>query len=136
MRSDAGYSFSPVRRADLPMLRAWLAEPHVRRWWGDPDTEVGMIAEEIGKPESDLNIVAFAGEPFAYVQSWDPHAYGLLADQPAGTRGIDPFIGVPSMIGKGHGATFLRAFAERLFDKGAPRVTIDPDPSNEVAIRA
>jgi aminoglycoside 6'-N-acetyltransferase len=26
-----------MARADLPLIRRWLALPHVRQWWGDPE---------------------------------------------------------------------------------------------------
>ena len=30
------YVFRPMTSADLPLVRRWLAEPHVVQWWGDP----------------------------------------------------------------------------------------------------
>ncbi|MGZ8299120.1 MAG: GNAT family N-acetyltransferase, partial [Rhodoplanes sp.] len=30
------YSFRRMSTADLPLIRRWLAEPHVSAWWGDP----------------------------------------------------------------------------------------------------
>ena len=34
MPSAEVFDFRPVSEADLPLLRDWLAVPHVRRWWG------------------------------------------------------------------------------------------------------
>src|SRR5689334_10687937 len=35
--TDAGaYQFRPVTEADLPLLNAWRARPHVTRWWAAP----------------------------------------------------------------------------------------------------
>ncbi len=59
-----------------------------------------------------------------------------LRPQPAGTRGLDQFIGEPDMLDRGHGSAFIRVFAERLLANGTPRVVIDPDPTNARAIRA
>jgi aminoglycoside 6'-N-acetyltransferase len=56
--------------------------------------------------------------------------------QPEGTRGIDQMIGVPEMVGQGHGSGFIRAFIERLLADTTPRVVTDPDPENARAIRA
>ena len=53
-----------------------------------------------------------------------------------GTLGIDLSIGVPELVGKGHGSAIVRQFTEELFEEGAPRVIIDPDPTNARAIRA
>jgi len=36
----AEYGFPKLTRADYPMLRRWLAEPHIAGWWGDPDTQI------------------------------------------------------------------------------------------------
>jgi aminoglycoside 6'-N-acetyltransferase len=83
-----------------------------------------------------LNVVVLHGQPFAYIQAYDPADYGVLSDQPAGTRGIDQFIGVPEMTGIGHGPRFIAAFSDHLFTAGATRVVTDPDPANKVAIRA
>ena len=30
------YVFRPMTAADLPLIRRWLAVPHVGEWWGDP----------------------------------------------------------------------------------------------------
>jgi aminoglycoside 6'-N-acetyltransferase len=76
--------------------------------------------------------------PIGYQQCWDPHAEPdhPCRDQPAGTRGIDQFIGEPDFLGYGHGSAFIRRFVEQLFAAGAPRVVTDPNPRNARAIRA
>jgi aminoglycoside 6'-N-acetyltransferase len=40
------------------------------------------------------------------------------------------------MIGRGHGSTFIRQFADGLLASGIPRIVTDPDPDNARAIRA
>lgn len=138
MPTDAGdgYSFRRVVRDDLPMLARWLAEPHVSKWWGDPAEQAELIEGDLDVGTMSLWIVSLGDNPFAYVQSWDPHAYGAFLDQPPGTRGVDPFIGPVDMTGAGHGPRFLAAFARRLVAAGATRVIIDPDPENAAAVRA
>ncbi len=136
MISDRPYTFTRVTPQDLPMIRAWLEEPHVRRWWGDPAEQIALIAGDLDEPTMGCYLAAFEGRPFAYVQCWLTHPYSVYLDQPPGTRGIDPFIGVPELVGKGHGASFVGAFARGLLADGASRVIIDPDPRNEQAIRA
>ena len=75
--------------------------------------------------------------PFAYLQCYDLTAWNTgFGPQPAGTRGIDQFIGEPDMLDRGHGSAFIRAFIERLLASGTPRVVTDPDPANARAIRA
>jgi aminoglycoside 6'-N-acetyltransferase len=120
------------------MLRAWLATPEVARWWGDPHEQYALLEEDLRNPLMVMRIVAFDGQPFAYVQDYHVHTWPQphFADLPQGARGIDAFIGVPDMIGQGHGAAFLRARAMQLIAAGASLVAIDPDASNTRARRA
>ena len=85
-----------------------------------------------------MRIVSFRGRPFAYVQDYAAAAWPQphFAHLPAGARAIDAFIGEPDMLGRGHGAAFLRRLAERLVAEGAPIVAIDPDVENLRARRA
>lgn len=133
-----GYAFAPATPDDFPMLARWLEQDHVRRWWGDPDEELAEIARIFGDPSMEALIVSHDGRPFAHQQSWDPALWPdyPLQDQPAGTRGIDQFIGEADMLGHGHGTRFIGAFTRHLLLQGAPRVVIDPDPENLAAIRA
>lgn len=133
-----GYSFRDVTEKDLPMLKAWLAEPHLREWWGDPDEVVAEIREAMASVETEPLIGELDGRPIAYLQWYDPHLEDdhPYQDQPFGTLGIDLSIGPPDFLGKGHGSAMLRALADDLFDEGAPRLIIDPDPANARAIRA
>ncbi|CAN7158447.1 GNAT family N-acetyltransferase [Mesorhizobium caraganae] len=132
------YDFRPVVEKDLPMIAGWLAEPHVAEWWDDPETEIAGIREHIDSISVEPLIVELDGKPIAYLQSYDPHLEDghPYADQPFGTLGIDLSIGVPDLIGKGHGSAIVRQFVEQLFEEGAPRVIIDPHPDNGRAIRA
>jgi aminoglycoside 6'-N-acetyltransferase len=137
--SEPIYDFRAVTEADLPMLAAWLAEPHLAEWWGDdPEATVADIAEAMDGVETEPLIVELDGRPIAYVQSYDPHLEDghPYQDQPFGTLGMDISIGPPGFVGKGHGSAIVRQFTDMLFDEGAPRVVIDPHPDNLRAIRA
>ena len=82
-------------------------------------------------------IVATEMHPFAYLQCYNISAWDSgFGPQPAGTRGLDQFIGEQDMLNRGHGSAFLRDFADRLLADGTPRVVTDPDPANARAIRA
>lgn len=139
MKDRPVYDFRAVTEADLPMLSAWLAEPHVAEWWDEgPDAALAEIVEAMDSVETEPLIVELDGRPIAYVQSYDPHLEDghPYQDQPFGTLGIDITIGIPDLVGKGHGSAIVRQFADMLFEEGAPRVVIDPDPKNLRAIRA
>jgi aminoglycoside 6'-N-acetyltransferase len=132
------YGFRPVTEADLPMIAGWLAEPHVAPWWDDPETEIAAIRDHIDSVEVEPLIVELDGRPIAYLQSYDPHMEDdhPYADQPFGTLGLDLSVGVPELVGIGHGPAIVRQFVGLLFAEGAPRVVVDPHPGNGRAIRA
>lgn len=132
------YTFRPMTAADMPMARRWLETPEVRRWWGSPGEQASLLEEDLDDPRMAMWIVSHQGRPFAYIQDYDPSAWGLhhLADLPPGSRGIDQFIGEPDMLGRGHGSAFIRAHVDRLLAAGTPAVGTDPDPANARAIRA
>ncbi len=137
-RVERRYVFRDVGEADLAMLGRWLAEPHVRRWWGDPSESVAEVREAIDDPSTRPMIVEFGGEPIAYLQHYDPHMEEdhPYRDQPWGTLGLDLSIGPSEKLGIGHGSAVLREYAGRLLEAGAPRLIIDPHPENGRAIRA
>jgi aminoglycoside 6'-N-acetyltransferase len=132
------YGFRPVSEADLAMIAEWLAEPHVAKWWGDVDTEIASIREHLDSISVEPLVVELDGRPIGYIQSYDPHLEydHPYQDQPFGALGIDLSIGIPELVGIGHGSAIVRQFVDELFAEGAPRVIIDPDPANARAIRA
>lgn len=132
------YGFRPATEADLPMLRGWLQTPEAQAWWGDLEEEMATLAADLQEPGMRLWIVSLADTPFAFLQDYAPHAWPdhPYRDLPAGTRGIDQTIGLPALIGRGHGSAFIRQHVLRLFAEGAPCVVTDPHPGNARAIRA
>ena len=130
--ATSDYRFIQVTSADLPLLRNWLSDSEVRRWWGDPDEEIALIAGDLENSSIALNIVWFGAKPFAYIQDYDVHASPEKHRHhlPEGTRSIDVFVGEADMRGKGHGPKFLRLRAMDLKQSGAPVVVIDPLVAN------
>ena len=43
-----GIAFRPLQDADLPMLTAWLAEPHVRRFYQKQPVTLADVTREYG----------------------------------------------------------------------------------------
>lgn len=132
------YVFRPMTKADLPLVRRWLAEPHVMHWWGDTHEQFELVSGDLEVEAMDQFIVSAGDRPFGYLQCYDPDVWpdNGLGSHPSGTRGIDQFIGEPDMVDHGHGSASIRAFIYRLLGSGAPRVITDPDPANARAIRA
>jgi len=131
------YVFRPMVPGDLPLIRRWLALPHVREWWGNPDEQYMLVSGDLDEPAMDQHIVSIAGTPLAYLQCYDLTAWNSgFGTHPQGTRGIDLFIGEPDMIERGHGSAFIRRFVDDRLQQGAPRIVTDPDPANGRAVRA
>ncbi|UQR63739.1 acetyltransferase [Bradyrhizobium sp. C-145] len=131
------YIFRPMTAADLPLIRRWLGEPHVREWWGDPDEQFSLVSGDLDEPAMNQFIVLAGNRPFGYLQCYRLTAWNTgFGPQPEGTRGIDQFIGESDMIACGHGAAFIRQFVNAQLRNGLPRIVTDPDPLNARAIRA
>jgi aminoglycoside 6'-N-acetyltransferase len=129
-------SLRAITEADLPAVEAWLALPHVARWWtpdATPEAETAKYRERIrqetgqretgqrGKdheeragqgrePATHMLMVIVDGMPVGWCQWY------LWADYPAeaeaigardGEIGIDYAIGDPAQIGRGIGSTLI-----------------------------
>ena len=131
------YQFRPMTADDLPLIKRWLAAPHVSEWWGDPDQQFGLVSGDLSEPAMDQFIVTAGERPFGYLQCYRLTDWNIgYGDQPDGTRGVDQFIGEPDMISCGHGSALTRQFTDGLLAAGLPRMVTDPDPSNLRAVRA
>ncbi len=135
MKTRKGYTFRKATAADLGLLKEWKSQPHVREWW---DSDEPSNEDELGDTRVVRWIVSTVGRPFAYMQDydvrgWEEHHFYQL---PAGSRGVDQFIGEPDMIDKGHGSAFITERLNALFEEGVPMVATDPHPDNARAIAA
>jgi aminoglycoside 6'-N-acetyltransferase len=131
------YAFRTMTTADLPLVRRWRAEPHVRQWWGDPDEQFARVGGDLDEPAMDQFIVSVDDQPFGYLQCYQLSAWNAgFGPQPEGTRGIDLFIGEAAIIARGHGSGLIRQFVDEQLRNGLPRMVTDPDPLNLRALRA
>jgi len=88
------YDFPALTEADLPLIRRWLLEPHVSRWWADPprdtypDDELDKYRKRVrgeGDP-TDLFFIRHRGRPIGFIQSYlidDYDEYGQALALPA-----------------------------------------------------
>ena len=131
-------TFAEVGRADLPLLRGWFSEPHVRAWWGTPEEEIAAVEADLGGGGFAMWIASIEGVPFAYVQDGPPEQAEepYYADPPEGHRAVDVLIGPPSHLGRGLAAPMLQAFAAHAAGRGIAGLLIDPDAANGPAVRA
>lgn len=116
-------SWRRLDASDFPLLRQWLEQPFVARWWNH-ETSPEAVARDFGpaargeEPSEDL-LMLLDGEPFGLVQRCrfaDYPEYGdELAGQaeiPEGAMTIDYLIGEPSQAGRGLGTRMIRAIVE------------------------
>src|SRR4029453_18391337 len=114
------YVFRPMTAGDLPLVRPWLAEPHVVQWWGDTHEQFELVSGDLEVEAMDQFIVAIDDRPFGYIQCYDLTEWDSgFGTHPLGTRGIDQFIGEADMVDRGHGSAFIRAFTDGKLSAGA-----------------
>lgn len=142
----ARIGFSPVGETHYPLLLAWLNEPHVREWWGDPEEELGFIRDMVeGRDTTRPFLIQLDGEPVGYIQYWFlghhqnedwTEENPWLLELPQEAVGVDLSIGQADKLSVGIGSAALAAFAADLHGLGHETIVIDPDPANARAVRA
>ena len=65
MRRELRYGFRAVEDRDLPMLGAWLRQPHVAEWWGDAEKGVAELRQAMEEVSVEPLIVELDGRPIA-----------------------------------------------------------------------
>jgi aminoglycoside 6'-N-acetyltransferase len=136
---DPTLSLTALRDRDLPLLRNWLQEEHVRRWYGSPERELAQIAGRVGDPYVSPFLAIESGRPIGYLQVYHANAdpYWAEIHLPRETFGSDLFIGDRDAIGGGLGPRLLGLVKSRLFRwPEVVRFHIDVDPANAAARRA
>lgn len=124
---------------DGALLEKWLAAPHVRRWWGDPE----KIRQEMADPPSSGGeaLIGVDAKPIGYIRWQVPTARELieagLNDLPARTMDIDIAIGEMNYLGRGIAAQALRILVDQLREAGTtPLIIMCTSIENHHAIRA
>ena len=122
----ASFSFRPLARTDFALLRHWLLQPHVQRWWADDPSPEALESDYGGTIDGtepcDVFIACRDGEPFGLAQRLRLAAYPeyvrdlqALLDVPAFAGSIDYLVGEEATTGRGLGTQMLRAFVDRLW---------------------
>lgn len=130
--------------SDVGLMANWLSDPRVLEYYEGRDRphDAAMVREHFLARQGDPIvgcIVEYDQSPTGYIQFYpltneEKAEYGY----PRTLRiyGIDLFIGVPELWGRGIGTHLVTATADYLFDsKGTDRVAVDPQTWNTRAIR-
>jgi aminoglycoside 6'-N-acetyltransferase len=138
--------FAPVAPEHYALLRTWLERPHMREWWGDPETELGYIRDMVEGSDTTRPFIILSGDaPVGYIQYWfvgdhqNQHwlkDHPWLAELPSDTVGVDLSIGEAEKLSVGLGSAALAAFVGMLRAEGHKTIIIDPELSNARAVRA
>ncbi|MGH6838588.1 MAG: GNAT family N-acetyltransferase [Methylocella sp.] len=114
-------AFRPVEERDFPLLTAWLAEPHVRRFYQKTSVALEDVALEYGpcvrsEEPGVCHLAISAGTPFAYLQCYRNADYREWADLIGVDGGIsvDLFIGDSTYLRKGFGRAALSGYLLRV----------------------
>ncbi|MEI5101869.1 GNAT family N-acetyltransferase [Streptomyces sp. PmtG] len=134
---------------DFPLLRGWLEQPHVARWWHH-ETTVEAVARDFGpaargeEPSEDF-LVSLDGRPVGLVQRCalgDYPAYlaevAAVVDVPEGAVTLDYLVGDPADTGRGLGTAVLRWAVGRTWAErpAAPCVLVPVSAANRASWRA
>ncbi|HEV7168590.1 MAG TPA: GNAT family N-acetyltransferase [Micrococcaceae bacterium] len=121
------FTFRPLARPDFPLIRRWLAEPHVARWWNHETTDEAVerdFGSAVDGTEPGRDWLALTcGEPIGLVQCcfWSDYPdyaqeLAALLTVPASALTIDYLIGPLERTGRGLGTAMIAEFIEHIWN--------------------
>lgn len=137
--------FRAMTPEDLPLMAQWLDSPHMRQWWGDPETELGYIRDMLdGRDTTRPFFILLDGAPVGYIQVWfladnresEGPEHPWILELPERAVGVDISLGPEELLSRGLGSRAVAAFVADLRAEGHDIIIIDPDPANGRAVRA
>ncbi|MEV8046876.1 GNAT family N-acetyltransferase [Streptomyces griseoluteus] len=138
-----------IEEQDFPLLRRWLQQPHVQRWWNH-ETTVEAVARDFGpatrgeEPSEDL-LASLEGRPVGLVQrsrlcDYPDYAAALeaIVHVPGGAMTIDYLIGDPRETCQGIGTAMLHSVVVRTWVEhpAAPCILVPVVAANQPSWRA
>jgi aminoglycoside 6'-N-acetyltransferase len=110
-------AFRRLEEVDFPLLAAWLAEPHVHRFYQKRPIALEEVAREYesparGQEPTICSLAEIGGAPFAYLQCYRNADYPEWADLIGAADGISAalFIGDPACLHRGLGQAALSEY--------------------------
>jgi aminoglycoside 6'-N-acetyltransferase len=140
--------FTPLHRADFPLLGEWMAAPHVEPWWReayDPASIEARYGPAVdGTDPTELFIVRRDGQPVGFIQryliddnpDWKRSLEPAAVPEPA--LGVDYMIGREDLLGQGLGPAIIDRCVREAWRR-YPHVVAaaaDVDPHNRRSWRA
>lgn len=129
---------TPMRCADLDRIRAWLAEPHVARWFLSGSTveeELDELRRAItGREPTHALVVRADGRDIGWCQWYqcaDYPAHAEATQAHPDDLGIDYAIGDPACVGRGLGTALVAGLVKHLHaTHPAAGLIGDPEAAN------
>jgi aminoglycoside 6'-N-acetyltransferase len=134
---------------DFPLLRRWLEQPHVARWWNH-ETSIEAVTRDFGaaargeEPSEDL-LAFLDGRALGLVQRSRLDDYpeylaelAAIFNVPDGAMTIDYLIGDPHQIGQGLGTKMIRSIVQQTWNDhpAATSVLVAVSAANRASWRA
>jgi aminoglycoside 6'-N-acetyltransferase len=134
---------------DFPLLRQWLEQPHVARWWNH-ETSIEAVTRDFGavargeEPAEDL-LALLDGRPLGLVQRSRLADYpeylaelAAIVHVPDGAMTIDYLIGDPLQVGQGLGTRMIRSIVHKTWKDhpAAGSVLVAVSAANRASWRA
>jgi aminoglycoside 6'-N-acetyltransferase len=145
---DGVLTWRRLTEPDLPLLRRWLDQPHVARWWNH-ETTPEAVARDFGpatrgeEPAEDL-VVLLDGVPVGLVQRYRYGEYPEYLAELAPVLEVDPeavgidyLVGELALVGRGLGTRIVRAIVEATWTDhpAAPAVVVPVSAANHASRR-
>lgn len=143
------FTWRRIGEQDFPLLRRWLEQPHVKRWWNH-ETTAEAVARDFGpaargeEPSEDL-LAFLEGRPVGLVQCSRLSDYpeylaevAAIVPVPDEAMTIDYLIGDPRQTGRGMGTALIHSAIMRLWAEQplAPCVLVPVVAANRRSWRA
>ena len=97
--------FIRLEEKHLDLIWKWLKEPHVKKFWSEPEKEEDFRAKYLGKKSKNIHgyMAELDGALIGYIQhyeAWNVGA-GWWPNAKPGTYGLDNLIGDAKLLNKG-----------------------------------
>jgi putative acetyltransferase len=122
---------------DLNIMKLWLAQDYIQKFWGDPQDWIKEISENINADWVTYFIVE-CDLPIGFLQYYetDKAPQGEWSKQPIGTVGIDYLIGDKEYLGKGYGSKIVGLLVDLIKSKNKyDHIVADPIAENVSSVQ-
>lgn len=130
------YSLRKLEDRDIPMVKVWLQQAYIAKWFGEVDEWMNEMQGRFGEYSFIHHFIAERdGAPIGFCQYYN---WGSLPPddetgppEPAGTYGIDYLLGEETLLGKGIGKRLVKLISDKVVEENANVYQLVADPTVE-----